>query len=140
MHADLGTGAGFEFHVSGNMIGVDVGFKDVGNFHPVGPSPVNVILDISLGIHDTGYSSSRATDEIRHAAHPINDKLFKIHTGLLNYFYRRDNVTEIFLSRIESFQGGPLKSESTVCIDNKCGCPIRRITIDHGYRVGNPFK
>ena len=74
-------GARLQLHVAAHVIGVNMGFKNVGDFHSVGAGDVNVVLDIALGVHHAGYPGLRAADDIGQASHALNCDLLEIHSG-----------------------------------------------------------
>ncbi len=74
-------GAGLQFHVAAHVVGMDVGFEDVGDLHAVVAGDVDVILNIALGVHHTGDPGLGAADDVRQAPHALNSDLFEIHSG-----------------------------------------------------------
>ena len=68
-----------QFLVTTDVIGVNMGFKDVRDPHSILTGQIEVVLHIALWIYHTGDFGLRATDEVGKTTHSFNRDLFKIH-------------------------------------------------------------
>lgn len=76
---DIGARSGTQFLVAADVIGVNMGFKNMRDFHAIVTGQIDMVLHIPFGIHDTGDFGLRTADKLRKTTHAFNSDLFEIH-------------------------------------------------------------
>jgi hypothetical protein len=76
---DSGAGAGGQFAIAGDVIGVEVGVKDVRDPQPIGLGDLEIAVHIALRVHHGTHARLAATDQIGNAAQALKEELPEDH-------------------------------------------------------------
>jgi hypothetical protein len=65
------------------MVGMDMGFENMGDLHPVFSDNIQIFLHIPLGVDHTGHLCPGTPDDIGKTTHSLDRYLFEIHARIL---------------------------------------------------------